>query len=140
MTARGLSLNGVTVDFPHQYTNAGGSYTQAQRFARLFDLEDEAKKRGLKLQFVFNDDSTASMANTTVGAQTYHNKTLEYIKEYETRNTNGGKGYRKNPDVYIIQSWFPYNPPKMLPETEPYTMTYLVAEVLRHLKEGKPID
>jgi len=128
----GIPLHGVVLDAPYDYNRNGkslnGSSVKGDLIDRLLDAEREIKALGLKYHLIFNCETPGAMGPDGQ----YYKDTLLYIDEYEKR---GGK-----PDVYIIESWYDVSPSKHIPEDAPYTLTYLTAEVLRHVKEGKPID
>jgi len=122
----GVNLVGITADSPYDCivsVEEGGDSID-----RLLDLENEVRNLGLKFNLIFNDSSSGEGGP----AGQYYKDTLQYIKEYEQR---GGK-----PDVYTVESWYSINPPKHIPEDEPYTLSYIAAQVIGHVKEGKPID
>ena len=126
--ASGVPLVGFTIDAPYNYRATGDS----SMISRVLDFEQEARALGYRVAIVFNSDvdSRASSFNNLSGQ--FYKESLQYIDDYEKL---GG-----SPDVYILESWYNRAPAKHLPETEPYTLTYLAAEALRHIKEGKPID
>ena len=120
-----VPLVGFTLDTPYNYRDQA----DGAMYARMLDFEQEAKSRGYKLAIVFNTEVGSGFADKS---GQFYKGSLQFIDEFEKL---GG-----SPDVYIVESWYPDYPAKTLPETEPYTLTYLAAEVLRHVKEGKVID
>jgi len=129
MREAGIPLYGVTLDAPYDYDAGGktffGQPVKGGLIDRVLDFEKEIKSRGYKSTIIFNCQTSGDGGP----AKQYYEDTLKCIDEYEKR---GG-----DPDIYIVESWYPVNPRCHLPESEPYTLTNLAAEVIRHVREGK---
>ncbi|MCL5270908.1 MAG: hypothetical protein M1457_10265 [bacterium] len=126
--AAGIPLAGVTVDFPYDYATGlvrhPGFANDPQRtdwIARIRELENLVHGRGLKFTLIVN-----SQRGGARDPKLYSEDTLAYIDLYRAA---GGK-----PDVWLVESWYRY-PRRVVPETEPYTMTNLVWEVMKKVEK-----
>ena len=126
--AAGHTFAGVTVDNPYEYA-IGEHFSVKLKdpktvdwIKRIRDYEDFAKSRGLTFNFIANSEQ----GGKTSGAA-FAERTLKMIDAYVKA---GG-----TPTRYIIQSWYPH-PTKVLPETEPDTMTGLVKAAMLKLHPG----
>jgi len=121
-----ISLLGVTVDNPYDYATGQRvsvkipDPSKINWIARIRDLEEYVEGRGLQFNLIFNSERGGKES-----AERFYEETLKFIEVYQAA---GG-----SPKRYIIQSWYPH-PKKVLPETEPYTMTALVKEVIKRIK------
>ncbi len=124
----GLYFDGLTVDNPYDYATGRAQSNQPALIAgvdwmqRLAELDIAARGMGMKVNMIFN-------TNAGRNAQGYSEQTLALIDLYHQRV---GK-----PDGYWIQSWYQL-PGAWLPETQSYTMTNLVREVVRKLEPSPP--
>ena len=123
--ATGHKFAGVTVDNPYEYA-VGEHFSvklkdpkKVDWIKRIRDYEDFARSRGLEFNFIANSEK----GGKTSGAA-FAERTLKMVDAYVKA---GGK-----PTRYVIQSWYPH-PTKVLPETEPDTMTGLVKAVILKL-------
>ena len=120
------NLAGVTVDSPYPYTVGRvrsvnlGDPSQVDWVARLRDLEDYVESQGMELNLIVN-----SVERQEVDAEMYCEETLALIDLFEQA---GG-----TPKRYIVQSWG-HHPEKMLPESDPVTMTGLTKAVIMKVK------
>ncbi len=125
----GIPLTGVTMDFPYDYTEAqvvakwkgAPDPTRIDWYQRILDLEADIRKEGIEFGIIFN-----SQAGGKTSGEAFYNDTLAFIEKYHAR---GG-----DPDRYLIESWYPH-PKSPTPEDAPYTMTYLVKEVIERIKK-----
>jgi hypothetical protein len=117
---------GVTVDSPYQYTIGRvrsvnlEDPSRVNWIARLRDLEDYVESQGMELNLIIN-----SVERLEVDAETYCEETLALIDLFEKA---GG-----SPKRYIVQSWG-HHPAKMLPESDPVSMTGLTKAVIMKVK------
>ncbi len=122
----GVRLRAVTVDTPYQHLmglHKSVTLTHPEWInwlARLRDLEDYVHAHGLEFNLIINTELSPSASDKN----NYEN-CLEYIRLY--REAGGA------PERYLMQSWKKY-PTKLLPETEPYTMTNLTKAVIEMVK------
>ena len=120
------NLVGVTVDSPYHYTVGRvrsvnlEDPSQVDWIARLRDLEDFVESEGMELNLIVN-----SVERLEVDAETYCKETLALIDLF--RNAGG------TPKRYIVQSWG-HHPAKMLPESDPVSMTGLTKAVIMKVK------
>ena len=61
----------------------------------------------------------------------YYRQTISYINDYTIR---GGR-----PDINLIESWYKY-PLESVPESEKYSVTYIVKDVIKQIKFGQKAD
>lgn len=123
--ATGRKFAGVTVDNPYEYA-IGEHFSvklkdpkKVDWIQRIRDYEDFAKLRGLEFNFIANSEQGGKTSGVA-----FAERTLKMVDAYVKA---GGK-----PTRYVIQSWYPH-PVKVLPETEPDTMTGLVKAVILKL-------
>lgn len=113
--ARGEKIDGVEVDNPYEYyTGKGSADDEIDWAARLADLENVVKSRGLKFNIIINSEG----GNTS--PLLFYFYTMEYIKMYLG---NGGA-----PDTITVESWYTY-PDKTLPESERNTLFRTACDV-----------
>ena len=123
------NLVGVTVDSPYHYTVGRVKSvnlkdpSQVDWIARLRDLEDFVESQGMELNLIVN-----SVERLEVDAKAYCEETLALIDLFEKA---GG-----TPKRYIVQSWGRH-PEKMLPESDPVSMTGLTRAVIMKVKGVK---
>ena len=121
-----VNLVGVTVDSPYHYTIGrvrSANLEDPSRvdwIARLRDLEDYVESQGMELNLIVN-----SVERLEVDAETYCKETLALIDLFEKA---GG-----SPKRYIVQSWG-HHPEKVLPESDPVSMTGLTKAVIMKVK------
>jgi len=121
-------LDGVTVDNPYEYA-IGEHFSvklkdpkKVDWIQRIRDYEEFAKSRKLEFNFIANSEAGGKTSGVA-----FAERTLRMVDAYVKA---GGK-----PTRYIIQSWYPH-PVKVLPETDPDTMTGLVKAVILKLHPG----
>jgi hypothetical protein len=120
------NLVGVTVDSPYHYTIGRvksvnlDDPSRVDWVARLRDLEDYVEGQGMEFNVIVN-----SVERLEVDAKTYCEETLALIDLLE--NAGG------TPKRYIVQSWG-HHPAKMLPESDPVSMTGLTKAVIMKVK------
>jgi len=125
-------LKGITVDNPYDYiigeVKVEGSTFDPKKvdwIGRVLDVEKYTRKNGLEFNLIFN-----SQRGGSTSMETFCKETLDYIDLYIK---HGGR-----PDRYIIQSWYTHPTyDEVVPETKPYTFTWLVKEVIRRVKVDK---
>ena len=133
----GVKMNAVIADFPYNYAIGKMSTTFLKKdfnvknydwVGRILDLESETKTAGMKFGLIFNCDIAGYGKNVT--AEKYCTDTLKYLDLYKSK---GGL-----PDYNISESWYflpdGTNIPKLLPESESYTMTNLTMEIIKKVK------
>lgn len=129
----GVKFYGLLADNPYEYAT-GKRYSSQEELianinwmARLLDLEREVKSKGLVFALFFNSETPG-----TKGPEgEYYRQTISYINDY---TKNGGK-----PDINFIESWYKY-PLESVPESEKYSMTYIVKDVIKQIKFGQKAD
>ena len=128
----GIPLKGITVDNPYDY--ALGEYRSNQPdvtkdvdwLARILQLEEHARARGLRFGLIFNSQRAGS--DKTGSDAIYEEETLKFLDLYFER---GGR-----PDDVIVQSWYHY-PVRVVPESTAGTMTHLVGKVIQRLNKAE---
>jgi len=127
--AAGIPLKGITVDNPYDYatgqhfSNQPSVTTGVDWVQRLRDLQDFCKQNKLEFGLIFNSERAGSEGSGS--DELYFKETLDFVDLYCSTGSI--------PDYYIIQSWYKH-PSAYVPETEPYTMTNLVMEVILKLR------
>lgn len=94
--------------------------SQVDWISRLRDLENYVESQGMEFNLIVN-----SVERLEVDAATYCEETLALIDLFE--NAGG------TPKRYIVQSWG-HHPAKMLPESDPVSMTGLTRAVIMKVK------
>ena len=131
-TAGITNLVGVTVDSPYPYTIGRvrsvnlKDPSRVNWVARLRDLEEYVESQGMEMNLIVN-----SVERLEVDAKMYCEETLALIDLFEQA---GG-----TPARYIVQSWG-HHPERMLPESDPVSMTGLTKAVLCKVKGIRPAD
>ncbi|MCL5270455.1 MAG: hypothetical protein M1457_07885 [bacterium] len=126
----GIPLRGVLVDAPYDYVTGHHpdshlpDPTKADFMGRVRDLEDYVHSQGLEFTLTINSETPGS-ANDD---KKYYEDTLAYMDAYRGR---GGR-----PDHWLVESWYP-GPQKVVPESEPYTFSYLVKAVIEKTEAGR---
>ena len=121
-----VNLVGVTVDSPYHYTIGRvrsvnlKDPSQIDWIARLRDLEDYVETQGMEVNLIVN-----SVERLEVDAEMYCEETLALIDLFQKA---GG-----TPKRYIVQSWG-HHPARMLPESDPVSMTGLTKAVIIKVK------
>lgn len=129
----GVKFYGLLADNPYDYAT-GKRYSSQKKLitninwmARLLDLEREVKSKGLVFALYFNSETPG-----TEGPEgEYYRQTISYLNDY---TKHGGK-----PDINFIESWYKY-PLESVPESEKYSMTYIVKDVIKQIKFGQKAD
>ena len=129
----GVKFYALLTDNPYDYATGKRYSTQEKLIAgidwmaRLLDLEKEVKSRGLAFALCFNSETPG-----TKGPEgEYYRQTISYINDYTIR---GGR-----PDINLIESWYKY-PLESVPESEKYSVTYIVKDVIKQIKFGQKAD
>lgn len=126
----GLAIQAIQADFPWRYFAEQPPDAIAATVdwpGRLIQLEQYARGKGVNFHL------TANSETGYVSAQAFSEDSLNYLDAYLAI---GGK-----PDRFVVQSWYPY-PEELLPESKPYTGTWLAAhfiERLREIQTGTPV-
>lgn len=133
----GIPIKGLTADCPYEYFSATRPHTpwityaaqitpkrerdpaKVDWSARLLDLSKYVRSRGLEFNLVVNSETGG------ISAEGFCTGTLKYLDTYRAKKGTANR--------YIIQTWYKH-PEKILPESEPHTMTWLTAEVIRKVK------
>lgn len=126
----GQSIYAIQGDFPWRYfaeqpTDAIAATVNWPE--RILKLEAYARNK----ETAFN--LTANSETGYVSAEAFSVDSLRYLDAYLAA---GGK-----PDHFVVQSWYPH-PKELLPESQPYTGTWLTARFIDRLEEiqrSKPI-
>ena len=116
---------GFIIDAPYNYysTAASGSNT----LTRMLEYERYARSLGFTFTVIFNDETGLGNPSEAKNKD-YYEKTLRAIRAYEAA---GG-----HPEIYFVESWYEGAPEVCVPETAPYSLTYLMCDVIRHIKYG----
>ena len=129
MRAEKQSISAIQADFPWRYYAERPTDAVAASVdwpGRLLQLEAYARSNGVRFHL------TANSETGYVSAQAFAEDSLRYLDAYLAA---GGK-----PDHFVVQSWYPH-PKALLPESTPYTGSWLAArfiERLREIKNGAP--
>ncbi len=132
LEAQGLTPAGIRADSPYEHTK--GTYNiygtpwpvpikdpaTIDWMARLLDLERFVHRQHLRFGLIVNSDKGGNTSS-----EAFCRRSLAYLDWYLA---SGGKA-----DRYIVQSWYKY-PDKEGPETEPYTMAWLVKQFIAKLQ------
>jgi len=124
--AEKLPLVAVTVDNPYDYAiGERPSATlkdpgQVNWMRRIVDLERYVEGQGLDFNLIVNCEAGAKESS-----ERFCKDTLAYLDAYRAA---GGSAKR-----YFVQTWMKY-PDRVVPESEPYTLTWLAAEVIKRVK------
>jgi len=127
----GIPLKGITVDNPFDYaigahrSNQPEATANVDWLARIRQLEDDVKAKGLRFGLIFN--SQRGGGKETGSDEVYEKETLEFLDLYDKC---GGR-----PDNVIVQSWYHY-PIRVVPESTPGTMTHLTRQVIQRVAES----
>lgn len=130
--AAGLPPASVRADNPYDYFTATAEVpsppwppalkdrTTVDWPARLLELERTVADAGVAFDLIINSGQAGHTSDEAV-----YEASLAYLDRYRAM---GGAARR-----YVFQTWYPH-PKEMGPETEPYTMTYLLREAIRRVK------
>ena len=126
--AADLSFAGITIDNPYEYligkhnsiTWKDPSHLNWLKRVRMF--EDFCHESDVPFNLIINSETGGGSSD-----KMFYDRTLKMLETYIQA---GG-----NPERYIIQSWYNF-PKETVPENKPYTMTYLVKEVLMRLDKN----
>jgi hypothetical protein len=116
--AAGVPLRGITVDFPYNYIMREGDVDWVERVRKF---ERYARSEKLEFNLIVNCQTGGKDSDAL-----FSENTLAYVDLYRS---SGGR-----PDRYIVQSWYDH-PKCIVPESEPGSMTHLVAEIIRRVKK-----
>lgn len=122
----GIPLSGVTIDNPYDYLM--GEHTSVEIkdpksvnwLARVRAYEDRCHAEGLEVNLIVNSERGGNESD-----ERFFRETLEMVETYKHA---GG-----HPTRWFVQTWYPY-PKKIVPETEPYTLTALVKSVIERVR------
>ena len=123
-------IAGATVDNPYEYLLGTHRSVKLKPpsaidwLARVRAYEDFCRENGLEFNLIINSEAGGKASD-----RLFFEKTLDMVSRYRKA---GGK-----PDRYFIQSWYKH-PTKIVPESEPYSMTSLAKAILTQVGEGKP--
>lgn len=113
LEAVGERLAFYRADYPYDYAD-----TEAlDGWGKLKALEDFVRGLGLRFQLIYNSASGGRSSD-----RDFFRDTVEYFVKYAAV---GGA-----PDDIVIQSWYPQHPQKLVPEDEPFSLTYVVKTIL----------
>ena len=129
INAAGEKIYYVNTDNPYDYAiathpSSNVDVKKIDWLGRIIDLEKQVKSHGLKFGLMYNSETGASVSD-----QQYYEDTINYINLYKSR---GGA-----PDYSIIESWYT-RPSNLFPDNQPYTFTYLVANVFSNASIPTP--
>ncbi len=125
-----LRIDAIQGDFPWRYFAEPPSDAIAATVdwpGRILELEHYARDKGVRFQLTANSEAGYT------SAKAFADDSLKYLDAYLAV---GGK-----PDRFVVQSWYPH-PQELLPESTPYTGTWLAARFVRRLREiqaGTPV-
>jgi len=126
LKAAGLPLAGVTIDNPCDYL-IGEHFsvnlkpaTTVDWLKRVRAYEDRSRAEGLEVNLIVNSERGGMQSDAL-----FAEETLKMVDAYLKA---GGR-----PDRWIVQSWYPY-PKRVLPETDPTTLTGLVKAVMERVR------
>jgi len=121
-----LPLEGVTIDNPYDYL-IGEHFSvnlkpasQVDWMKRVRAYEDRCRSEGLKVNLIVNSERGGMRSDALFADET--------LKMVDAHIKAGGR-----PDRWIVQSWYPY-PKRIVPETDPTTMTGLVKAVIEKVR------
>lgn len=136
--ASGIKIFGVIADCPYEYATGvkfPASNPGVDKFdwwGRLLDLEKETEKRGLLFGIHFNSQD-CGISGTD---QQYYKVATTYINSYISK---GG-----SPAIFSVEAWWKPadggHPSLLVPETTPYTTTFLAYNVIKYVKDGIALD
>jgi hypothetical protein len=121
-----IPIRGVTADNPYDYTIGRRpsatleNPTEINWMGRVLDLENRVEADGLEFNLIINSEEPGFSS-----AEEYSKQTLQFLDEYQAA---GG-----SPKRFLVESWYD-EPKKVVPETEPYTMTNLVKAVIEKVR------
>lgn len=108
---QGERLDFVHADSPYDYNQAHPAGWQKLRV-----WQDSVRSRGIRFGVIYNSDVGGSTSD-----QLFHQSSLAGLDAFLSA---GGA-----PDDFIVQSWYPH-PIAMVPESTPWTFTYLVTHFI----------
>ncbi len=126
----GQRIHAIQGDFPWRYFAEQPPDAVAATVdwpGRILQLEQYARGKGVQFNL------TANSETGYVSAKAFAEDSLKYLDAYLAA---GGK-----PDRFVVQSWYPH-PEELLPESKPYTGTWLAARFIERLSEirtGSPV-
>lgn len=132
----GVPFAGVTVDNPYEYAIGTAEHDSIMNYhlppptgerdhkkidwmARILDIERTVKARHIDFNLIVNSQGGNE------SSEAFCNLTLKMVDEYRKI---GGR-----PTRYIVQSWLKY-PEKAVPESEIYTLSWLLKQVAQHVR------
>jgi len=125
-----LSIHALHADFPWRYFAEQAPDAIAATVDwpnRLLQLEQYARSKDVGFNLTTNSETGY------VSAQAFSEDSLKYLDAYLAA---GGK-----PDHFVVHSWYPH-PKEFLPESKPYTGSWLAAKFIQRLREiqiGSPV-
>ncbi len=129
LRAAKLPLTGVTIDNPYDYL-IGEHFsvnlkpaTSVDWLKRVRDYEDRSRSEGLEVNLIVNSERGGQKSDALFAEET--------LKMTETYLKAGGR-----PDRWIVQSWYPH-PERIVPETDPTTLTGLVKAVIERVRSAR---
>ncbi|NLI00554.1 MAG: hypothetical protein GX446_13800 [Chthonomonadales bacterium] len=124
--AAGLPLTGVTLDNPYDYL-IGEHFsvnlkpaTTVDWLKRVRAYEDRSRAEGLEVNLIVNSERGGQKSDALFAEET--------LKMVDTYLKAGGR-----PNRWIVQSWYPH-PERIVPETDPTTLTGLVKAVIERVR------
>ncbi|MHB1462885.1 MAG: hypothetical protein ACYC1M_16465 [Armatimonadota bacterium] len=132
----GVPFAGVTADNPYEYAKGTANHsvwmhykndpprgekdpTKINWMARILELERMVKARHIDFSLIVNSEGG------NISSEAFCKGTLNMVDEYRKI---GGR-----PSRYIVQSWLKY-PEKVVPESEMYTLAWLLEQVVRRVR------
>lgn len=126
-----MPLAGLVIDNPYEYTTAtipvespwpppSKSPRETDWMARVIELERYAEGKGLDVSLIVNSQRGGYESD-----EAFVRYTLEYLNAYRAA---GG-----SPRRYVFQTWYRY-PRKLVPETDPFSMTGMLREAIGIIK------
>lgn len=124
----GLPLSGATIDNPYDYLIGEHSSVNlpdprsVDWLARVRAYEDRCRAEGLEVNLIVNSERGGTQSD-----ERFCRETLQMVDAYLKA---GGR-----PTRWFVQTWYPH-PKRMVPETDPSTMTGLAKAVIQRVRAG----
>jgi len=114
LNKEGMKLDFLEIDYPYNY------FLKSERNGEKF--------RNLQAWCTRNKVTYHHVVNTTpkAGTKSFHDGVMAYIEQLHKDNIR--------PDLMLIQSWYK-QPATHVPESEPYTSTYVGLKAAQKIKE-----
>ncbi len=126
LRAAKLPITGVTIDNPYDYL-IGEHFsvnlkpaTTVNWLKRVRDYENRSRAEGLEVNLIVNSERGGQKSDALFAEET--------LKMTDTYLKAGGR-----PTRWIVQSWYPH-PERIVPETDPTTLTGLVKRVIERVR------